>query len=49
LRLAAVGLAEALGWQGRLSKDDPRVYVLPTVRLRDLAKDVERRSVSCEE
>jgi putative NIF3 family GTP cyclohydrolase 1 type 2 len=41
--MTAVGLAEALGWQGRLSKDDPRVYVLPRVRLRDLAKDVERR------
>ena len=41
--MTAVGLAEALGWQGRLSKDDPRVYVLPTVRLLDLAKDVERR------
>ncbi len=41
--MTAVGLAEALGWQGRLSKDDPRVYVLPTVRLRELAKDVERR------
>jgi putative NIF3 family GTP cyclohydrolase 1 type 2 len=41
--MTAVGLAEALGWQGRLSKDDPGVYVLPTVRLRDLAMDVERR------
>lgn len=41
--MTAVGLAEALGWDKRVSKDDPRVYVLPPVRLRGLAKDVEKR------
>ena len=41
--MTAVGLAEALGWDKYVSKDDPRVYVLPPVRLRDLAKDVEKR------
>ena len=41
--LTAVGLAEALGWDKYVSKDDPRVYVLPPVKLRDLAKDVEKR------
>lgn len=41
--LTAVGLAEALGWDKHVRKDDPRVYVLPPVRLRELAKDVEKR------
>lgn len=41
--MTAVGLAEALGWDKHISQDDPRVYVLPPVRLRDLAKDVEKR------
>jgi putative NIF3 family GTP cyclohydrolase 1 type 2 len=41
--MTAVGLAEALGWDKYVSKDDPRVYVIPPVRLRDLAKDVEKR------
>jgi putative NIF3 family GTP cyclohydrolase 1 type 2 len=41
--MTAAGLAEALGWDKYVSKDDPRVYVLPPVRLRDLAKDVEKR------
>ena len=41
--MTSVGLAEALGWDQHVSKDDPRVYVLPPVRLRDLAKDVEKR------
>ncbi len=41
--MTAVGLAEALGWDKYVSKDDPRVYVLPPVRLRELAKDVESR------
>lgn len=41
--MTTVGLAEAVGWGGRQSKDDPRVYVLPRVRLRDLARDIERR------
>jgi putative NIF3 family GTP cyclohydrolase 1 type 2 len=41
--MTAVGLAEALGWDKHVNKEDPRVYVLPPVRLRDLAKDVEER------
>jgi putative NIF3 family GTP cyclohydrolase 1 type 2 len=41
--MSAVGLAETLGWQGRQSAEDPQVYVLQPVRLRDLAKDVEKR------
>jgi putative NIF3 family GTP cyclohydrolase 1 type 2 len=41
--MTATGLAEALGWSQRQSKEDPSVYVLSPVRLRDLAKDVERR------
>jgi len=41
--MTAVGLAEALGWDKYVSKEDPRVYVLPSVGLRDLAKDVEKR------
>ena len=41
--MSAVGLADAIGWSQYLSKDQPRVYVLPRVRLRDLAKDIERR------
>ena len=41
--MSAVGLAEALGWDKYASKDEPRVYVLPPVKLRDLAKDVEKR------
>jgi putative NIF3 family GTP cyclohydrolase 1 type 2 len=41
--MSAVGLAESLGWQKYQSEDDPRVYVLPPVKLRDLAKDVEKR------
>lgn len=41
--MTATGLAEALGWDKSRSKDDPSVYVLPPVKLRDLAKDVEKR------
>ena len=41
--MTAVGLAEAIGWDRYVSRDEPRVYVLPPVRLRDVAKDVERR------
>jgi putative NIF3 family GTP cyclohydrolase 1 type 2 len=41
--MSAVGLAQALEWQGRESKREPRVWVLPPVRLRDMAKDIERR------
>jgi putative NIF3 family GTP cyclohydrolase 1 type 2 len=41
--MSSVGLADALGWSPYLSKNEPRVYDLPRVRLRDLAKDVERR------
>jgi putative NIF3 family GTP cyclohydrolase 1 type 2 len=41
--MTAVGLAEALGWDRYVSKTEPRVYVLPPVRLGELAKDVERR------
>ena len=41
--MTSIGLAEALGWDKYVSKDDPRVYVLPPVKLRDLAKEVEKR------
>jgi putative NIF3 family GTP cyclohydrolase 1 type 2 len=41
--MSAVGLAEALGWAGYVRKDEPRVYVLPPVRLRDVARDIEQR------
>src|SRR6185369_2901801 len=41
--MTAVGLAEALGWTKYASKDEQRVYVLPPTKLRDLAKDVEKR------
>lgn len=41
--MTALGLAEAIGWSPYLSKDEPRVYVLPSVRLRELAKDIEQR------
>ena len=41
--MTAVGLAEALGLDRYVSKDDPRVYVIPPVHLRDLARDVEKR------
>jgi putative NIF3 family GTP cyclohydrolase 1 type 2 len=41
--MSSVGLAQAIGWDGYLSKNEPRVYVLPPVRLRDLARDIERR------
>lgn len=41
--MTAVGLAESLGWTRYASKDEPRVYVLPGLRLRDLAKDIEQR------
>jgi putative NIF3 family GTP cyclohydrolase 1 type 2 len=41
--MMATGLAESLGWEKLQSQEDPTVYVLPPVRLRDLAKDVEQR------
>jgi putative NIF3 family GTP cyclohydrolase 1 type 2 len=41
--MSSVGLAQAIGWEGYLSKNEPRVYVLPPVRLRDLAREIERR------
>jgi putative NIF3 family GTP cyclohydrolase 1 type 2 len=41
--MSSTGLADAIGWSAYLSKDEPRVYTLPRVRLRDLARDVERR------
>jgi putative NIF3 family GTP cyclohydrolase 1 type 2 len=41
--MSSVGLADAIGWSKHLSRDEPRVYVLPRVRLRDMAKDIERR------
>ena len=41
--MSAVGLAEALGWDKYGSRDEARVYVLPSVRLRDLARDIARR------
>jgi putative NIF3 family GTP cyclohydrolase 1 type 2 len=41
--MTSVGLADAIGWSAYLSKTEPRVYELPRVRLRDLARDIERR------
>jgi putative NIF3 family GTP cyclohydrolase 1 type 2 len=41
--MTAVGLAQALGWDKYASKDEQRVYVLPPTKLRDLARDVEKR------
>ena len=41
--MSAVGLAEALGWDKYASKDEQRIYVLPPVKLRELARDVEKR------
>jgi putative NIF3 family GTP cyclohydrolase 1 type 2 len=41
--MTSVGLAQVLGWDKYTSKDEPRVYTLPPVALRDLAKDVEKR------
>lgn len=41
--MTSVGLADALGWSAYASKDEPGRYILPPVRLRDLARDVERR------
>ena len=41
--MTAVGLAEALGWTRYASTDEPRVYELPGLRLREVAKDIERR------
>ena len=41
--MTSVGLADALGWSAYASKDQPGRYILPPVRLRDLARDVERR------
>ena len=41
--MSSVGLADAIGWSKHLSPNEPRVYVLPRVRLRDLARDIEKR------
>lgn len=41
--MTAVGLAQAIGWDKYVSRDEPRVYVLPPTRLGDLARDIERR------
>ena len=41
--MTAVGLAEALGWDKYASKDERGVYLLPPTKLRDLAKDAEKR------
>ncbi|HUE87935.1 MAG TPA: Nif3-like dinuclear metal center hexameric protein [Vicinamibacterales bacterium] len=41
--MSAVGLADALGWTGYQSEDEPRVWALPRTRLRDLARDIEQR------
>lgn len=41
--MTSTGLADALGWTRYVSKDEPRVFVIPRVRLRDLARDIERR------
>jgi putative NIF3 family GTP cyclohydrolase 1 type 2 len=41
--MTAVELAQALGWEKYASKEERGVYVLPPVRLLDLAKDVEKR------
>ena len=41
--MTAVGLAQALGWDKYPSKDESRVYVLPPTKLREVAKDAEKR------
>jgi putative NIF3 family GTP cyclohydrolase 1 type 2 len=41
--MSATGLAEAIGWQQYLSKEERGVYVFPSIKLKDLAKDVEKR------
>ena len=42
--MTAVGLADLLGWTKYASKDEQRVFLLPSTKLGDLAKDVERRT-----
>ena len=41
--MTAVGLAEALGWEKFLSKDERGVYILPPTKLRDVATETEKR------
>lgn len=41
--MTALGLVQAFGWEKYVTKDDPRVYTLPPIKLRDLAKDIEKR------
>jgi putative NIF3 family GTP cyclohydrolase 1 type 2 len=41
--MTSLGLAHALGWDKYASKEEERVFLLPPVTLRDLAKNVEKR------
>ena len=41
--MSKVGLAQGLGWDKYVSKDNPQFYDLPPVTLKELAKDVEKR------
>ena len=41
--MTAAGLAQALDWEKYARKEERGVYALPPIRLRDLAKDVEKR------
>ena len=41
--MTSVGLAQAIGWKKYASKTESRVYDLPRVTLRDVARDIEKR------
>lgn len=41
--MTATGLAQAIGWDTYASKSESRVYELPPIRLRELARDIEKR------
>jgi len=41
--MTSVGLAQAIGWEKYASKTESRVYDLPRVTLRDVARDIEKR------
>lgn len=41
--MTSVGLAQAIGWDTYASKTEARVYDLPRISLRELARDIEKR------
>jgi len=41
--MTSVGLAQAIGWEKYASKTESRVYNLPPVTLREVARDIEKR------